>query len=134
LNGIHKKMPVVWLIHPRTKHIIESQSIDVNFHVFDPVGYLEMIYLLEHCQLVMTDSGGLQKEAFFFSKNCVTLREETEWVELIEGGFNILVGSDIDKINEGFERMSNKQNEFSVDLYGRGKASKIIALKLIDEK
>ncbi|MAD12470.1 MAG: UDP-N-acetylglucosamine 2-epimerase (non-hydrolyzing) [Flavobacteriaceae bacterium] len=134
LNSIHQKMPVFWLIHPRTKQIINSQSIDVKFHVFDPVGYLEMIYLLEHCSLVMTDSGGLQKEAFFFSKNCVTLREETEWVELIEGGFNVLVGSDVNKINEGFDNMSKKQNDFSVDLYGKGQASRTIASQLITHK
>ena len=68
LNDIHKKVPIVWLIHPRTKHVIKSESICVNFHVFDPVGYLEMIYLIEHCQLVMTDSGGLQKKPFSFLK------------------------------------------------------------------
>ena len=63
-----KKCLLVWLIHPRTKHIIKKHSIGVDFHICDPVGYLEMIYLLEHCSLVMTDSGGLQKEAFFFEK------------------------------------------------------------------
>ena len=131
LNEIHQKMPVVWLIHPRTKHIIKKHSIGVDFHICDPVGYLEMIYLLEHCSLVMTDSGGLQKEAFFFSKNCVTLREETEWVELIEGGFNVLVGSDIDKIKKGFDTMLSKKNDFTVNLYGNGQASKTIATELL---
>ena len=134
LNDIHKKVPIVWLIHPRTKHVIKSESICVNFHVFDPVGYLEMIYLIEHCQLVMTDSGGLQKEAFFFSKNCITLREETEWVELVEGGFNILAGSDNYKINNGLNIMLAKNNDFSVDLYGKGQASKIIATQLKSQK
>jgi len=134
LNDIHKKVPIVWLIHPRTKHVIKSESICVNFHVFDPVGYLEMIYLIEHCQLVMTDSGGLQKEAFFFSKNCITLREETEWVELVEGGFNILAGSDNCKINNGLNIMLAKNNDFSVDLYGKGQASKIIAKQLKSQK
>lgn len=134
INEIHQKMPVIWLIHPRTKQIINNQSIDVKFQIFDPVGYLEMIYLLENCRLVMTDSGGLQKEAFFFSKNCVTLREETEWVELIEGGYNVLVGSDVKKINEGFEIMSKKQNDFSVDIYGKGQASRTIVSQLIAYK
>jgi len=131
INGIHQKMPVVWLIHPRTKHIIEKHAIEVDFHIFDPVGYLEMIYLLEHCKLVMTDSGGLQKEAFFFSKNCITLREETEWVELIDGGFNVLVGSNTEKINQGFDTMRSKENDFNVNLYGNGQASKIIANELL---
>ena len=65
-----------------------------------------------------------KRKPFLFSKNCVTLREEAEWVELIEGGFNVLVGSDINKINEGFDSMSKKQNDFSVDLYGKGQASR----------
>ena len=68
LNEIHQKMPVVWLIHPRIFILIKKHSIGVDFHICDPVGYLEMIYLLEHCSLVMTDSGGLQKEAFFLEK------------------------------------------------------------------
>jgi len=59
-----------------------------------PVGYLQMLYLLKNCSLVMTDSGGLQKEAYFFKKYCITLRDETEWIELVEHGFNFMAGSD----------------------------------------
>ena len=81
----------------------------------------------------MTDSGGLQKEAFFFKKNCVTLRDETEWVELIENGFNVLVGSDSDKIEKAYSEMNSKVNNFNVNLYGNGKASIAIAEKLINE-
>ncbi|MGC6469875.1 MAG: non-hydrolyzing UDP-N-acetylglucosamine 2-epimerase [Flavobacteriales bacterium] len=130
LNIMHKKIPIVWLIHPRTKNIIEKHNIEVEFDIYDPVGYLEMIYLLKHCKIVMTDSGGLQKEAFFFSKNCITLREETEWVELVDGGFNILVGSDSNNIISAFEEMVNKKNNFNVDLYGSGQAASNIALTL----
>lgn len=127
LNEIHNSTEILWLIHPRTKKIIEREKIKVDFNVQNPVGYLEIIYLLKHCKMVMTDSGGLQKEAFFFSKNCVTLRDETEWVELVEGGFNTLVGSDSEKIKLGYELMNSKQNDFNQNLYGQGQAAQIIA-------
>lgn len=133
INEIHQEIPVVWLIHPRTKKIIERENIEVNFQVVDPVGYLEMIYMLKKCSLVMTDSGGLQKEAFFFKKNCVTLRDETEWVELVEHNYNVLVGAKGTEIKAGFKKMIHEKNDFSLDLYGKGKASSIIAKKLLDE-
>ena len=133
INEIHQQTPVVWLIHPRTKKIIEREDIKVDFLVVDPVGYLEMIYLLKKCSLVMTDSGGLQKEAFFFGKNCVTLRDETEWVELIENEYNILVGAKGDEIKAGFLKMKNLQNDFNRNLYGNGAASSLIAKTLLDE-
>ena len=133
INEIAKDISVIWLIHPRTKNIIERENIKVDFLVVDPVGYLEMIYLLKNCTLVMTDSGGLQKEAFFFSKNCVTLRDETEWVELIEHEYNILVGAKADKIKSGFLKMQKKNNDFNRNLYGNGSASAIIAKTLLDE-
>ncbi len=72
----------------------------------------------------MTDSGGLQKEAFFFEKPCVTLRDETEWVELIENGFNKIVGTDEDKIIFGYQKMSQIKNDYNINLYGNGEASK----------
>lgn len=130
LNSIHEKTPILWLAHPRTKSIISKEKIKVNFQMQNPVGYLEMIYLLRKCKLVITDSGGLQKEAFFFSKNCVTLREETEWVELVDGGYNILAGSEPNKIQSAVSSMLIKKNNFNVDYYGNGQAAKNIALHL----
>ncbi|MBF90975.1 MAG: UDP-N-acetylglucosamine 2-epimerase (non-hydrolyzing) [Flavobacteriales bacterium] len=133
INEINQHTAVVWLIHPRTKKIIERENVAVDFKVVDPVGYLEMIYLLKNCSLVMTDSGGLQKEAFFFEKNCVTLRDETEWVELVENDYNILVGANKEAILSAFHEMSHKKNDFSLDLYGKGTASFIIAKTLLNE-
>ena len=66
-----------------------------------------MVWLLDNCRLVITDSGGLQKEAYFFEKQCITLRNETEWVELIENGYNTLVGVDKDKILEAYSKIIN---------------------------
>ena len=93
LNEIAKEKQIILPLHPRTKKIIDELQIDTkNLTIIDPVGYLEMVWLIDNCSLVMTDSGGLQKEAYFFQKQCITLRDETEWVELVENGFNTLVG------------------------------------------
>jgi len=73
----------------------------------------------------MTDSGGLQKEAFFFSKPCMTMRDETEWVELIENNFNVLVGADKKKITNNFYK-PNFNTNFKLNLYGKGTAAKTI--------
>lgn len=126
LNEISAKLPVVLPIHPRTRKIIEKENILVNCTVIDPVGYLDMIELLKKCQLVMTDSGGLQKEAFFFGKNCITLRNETEWTELVDNGFNILSGTSTKRIMASFNEIVRRKNTFSINLYGNGEASKII--------
>ena len=82
---------IILPIHPRTKKLIEKFNLKVDFTIIEPVGYLEMIDLLDKCKIVITDSGGLQKEAYFFNKFCITLRDTTEWVELIENEVNILL-------------------------------------------
>ena len=89
-----------------------------------------MLALLEACQLVMTDSGGLQKEAYFFNKYCLTLRDQTEWVELIEAGFNTLVGANRQQILAGFQEALTKKVISKSDLFGNGNASRLIAEKL----
>ncbi len=126
LNQINKNIRIVLPLHPRTKKIIEQNNLETNFLVIDPVGYFEMIELIKHSSLVITDSGGLQKEAFFLKKHCVTLRDETEWTELVDNGFNTIATTDerviIDKVGE----MLHKRSDFSVNLYGSGNASKII--------
>ncbi|ACU62192.1 non-hydrolyzing UDP-N-acetylglucosamine 2-epimerase [Chitinophaga pinensis] len=128
INEIAGSIRVVVPIHPRTRNILAKHDISVNFDMIDPVGYFDMLNLITHCSLVMTDSGGLQKEAFYFKKNCVTLRDETEWVELIDNGFAVCVGSDTCKILEAYHGLLHKDNDFSLDLYGKGDASeKIVA-------
>ena len=134
LNKIAKDKQIILPLHPRTKKIIESLELRVeNLTIIDPVGYLEMVWLIDNCSLVMTDSGGLQKEAYFFEKQCITLRDETEWVELIECGANRLVGANKEKILEAYKENSkfNTKNS-SLNLYGGGKASENIVKALID--
>lgn len=127
LNEINSQVPVVVPIHPRTRNILSQLNIVPEFILIDPVGYFDMIMLLKSCELVITDSGGVQKEAFFFGKHCITLRKETEWVELVENGFNKLVGSDSQQLASAFEYFKTEKSDFSIDLYGKGHAAKVIA-------
>ncbi|MFT4645891.1 MAG: UDP-GlcNAc3NAcA epimerase [Planctomycetota bacterium] len=125
LNTISKTTQVVVPMHPRTKKIISDKNINIEFKVIEPVGYLEMIWLIKNCKGVITDSGGLQKEAFFFDKKCITMRTETEWVELIELGVNELVGYDIEKIISASNKLDNFP-KLDVYPYGHGNTSEIV--------
>ena len=132
LNEIHaSKMKVILPIHPRTRKLLEKYDLKLNIEVIDPVGYFDMIELLKGASLVMTDSGGLQKEAFFFGNPCVTLRDQTEWVELIENNINVLAGADKATILDKFEAMSKVNVSGLENLYGGGKASENIVKELL---
>lgn len=126
LNEIHKLETVVVPLHPRTKGIIESNNINVDFIVLEPVGYLEMVYLLDNCSLVISDSGGVQKEAYFFNKSCLVTRDETEWTELVKHGSNFLVGVEVDNILKKFRIAKTKKVDYSVQFYGDGNCAKKI--------
>lgn len=130
LNEIHKETKIILPLHPRTKKMIEKNEVELNVHVIDPIGYFEMIELLKNCTLVMTDSGGLQKEAYFFSKPCVTLRDETEWTELVENNYNVLVGANYDLIRSSVKKMRSSSLDFSTRLYGDGNTGQKIIQKL----
>ena len=123
LNEIHKQLPVVCPLHPRTRKKLAEHGLQLEVHTIDPVGYFDMVELLKHCQLVLTDSGGLQKEAFFFKKPCITMRDQTEWVELVENGFNVLAAPNQGSMLSAFEAMSSKNIDFDMDLYGDGNAA-----------
>jgi UDP-GlcNAc3NAcA epimerase len=133
LEEIAQEKQIILPLHPRTKKILEN--LDLNFKnltIIDPVGYLEIVWLIDHSSLVMTDSGGLQKEAYFFAKPCITLRDETEWIELVTCKANTLVGADKAKIIEAYKNRSLFDNKnSSLDLYGGGKASKMIIEELL---
>ena len=129
LNTINESKPVIVPIHPRTRSIIKDNNLGVTFQMINPVGYLEMLWLIKNCDLVITDSGGLQKEAYFFEKCCLTTRTETEWVELIESGNNILVGYDAIKIVSEFN--SKKKFKTAGKIYGNGGTSELIIKELI---
>lgn len=132
LNELHQTLaPVVLPLHPRTRKLIDQQGLELNVHLIEPVGYFEMVWLLDHCQLVLTDSDGVQKEAFFFGKACVTMRDQTEWVELIEVGANQLVGADSQKIISVAKNSLGRQVKDTRQLYGGGKAAQRIVSNVI---
>jgi UDP-GlcNAc3NAcA epimerase len=167
LNEIAKDTPIILPLHPRTRKIVsifwplvfseetnsyyfqtKNQQLKTkNLIIIDPVGYLEMVWLLDNCKLVMTDSGGLQKEAYFFNKPCITLRDETEWVELVEIGANKLVGADKNRIVSSFwslvssnnnqqpttrnQKLKTNNQKPETNLYGNGKASEKIVKELL---
>lgn len=132
LIEISKEVEVILPIHPRTSSIIKKTNLETgSIKIIEPVGYLQMIYLLKRAKIVLTDSGGLQKESFFFKKPCLTMRDETEWIELVENKFNTLVGANTYNILEAYRKQDYKL-DFSLDLYGDGSASKTIIEELIN--
>jgi len=131
LKKIHQEIPVVLPLHPRTRIRLESFDLKLPFCIIDPVGYFDILVLLNHCRMVITDSGGLQKEAFFFKKFCITLREETEWTELVDLGVNRIAGSDEKKILSAFHFFTNKKYSAKEKPYGSGDASEKIVNALI---
>lgn len=131
LNEINKTQQVICPLHPRTRKILENLPEKAQFTILDPVGYFDMIELLKHASLVMTDSGGLQKEAFFFQNACITMRDQTEWTELVDNGYNMLAGADKAAIMNAYAKMSNLNLDFSKDLYGGGNAAANIADVLV---
>ncbi len=130
INNINS-YDIILPLHPRTKKIIANNEEKFASHirVIDPVGYFDMLYLEDNCNFVITDSGGVQKEAFFYKKPCITMRDQTEWVETIDSGWNILVGADKNKI---IDAVNNVQTPSSwPDLYGDGNSGKVISEEIM---
>jgi UDP-GlcNAc3NAcA epimerase len=135
LNFASNFLPVILPLHPRTRNSIakldSSYQFAPNIHVIEPIGYLDMVKLEKHARLILTDSGGVQKEAYFHKVPCITLRAETEWIELVEKGWNRLVGVD-------FELFKNAISSALVDplphwfpeLYGKGNSAQEIVDKI----
>jgi UDP-N-acetylglucosamine 2-epimerase len=124
---------IVFPIHPRTKKSLKKHNLSVqhqNILTIDPVSYLEMIVLQKNAKKIITDSGGIQKEAFFLGTPCITLRENTEWTETVENGWNILVGTDKEKILNAIKNFNPAQER--KNHYGDGKAAEKICKILED--
>ncbi|HAH50518.1 MAG TPA: UDP-N-acetylglucosamine 2-epimerase (non-hydrolyzing) [Balneola sp.] len=126
LNELHETYNLIVPLHPRTKQIIQRENLDVNFNVFDSLGYIDMMYLIKNCSLVITDSGGLQKEAYFLKKYCLTLRSETEWVELVNHGFNFIIDKDFDLLRVLTKQYFGKKIKENLNFYGDGKSAETI--------
>ncbi len=122
-------MPVILPLHPRTRKIMENSAIEITdpVRLIEPVSYLEMQLLEKYAHVIMTDSGGVQKEAYFFATPCITLRGETEWVETVESGWNRITGADTKRIITAYKNLSVPSAQEK--LYGDGHASeKIVEL------
>lgn len=129
LSKVSNQVPIVMPLHPRTKRALEkiSNLRSESVQIIEPVGYLAMLDLIKNSSGVFTDSGGLQKEALFLNKLCVTLRDETEWVETVEANVNRLTGADQIRIVEAHHWIADQKSlEFPRDLYGNGHASERI--------
>lgn len=133
-------IPVVLPLHPRTKkmmsQLLDSEllvqiSNDNRLKIIDPVGFIDMIALEENARLIITDSGGVQKEAYFFKKAGVILRPHTEWVEIVENGCATLVGADKNKMIEAVNYFLAKTDLQFPEVFGDGKASEFILSKIV---
>ena len=119
--------PIIFPVHPRTRQCLINSKLDIRnskLKFIPPVGYIDMLILEQNAKAIITDSGGIQKEAYFFGVPCITMRSETEWVETVEAGWNVVVGADRGKIVNAV--MSFKSGSTHQKLYGNGKAAENI--------
>ena len=119
-------------LHPRTRKMLEAHKqgsllrelqASANFRLIPPVSFLDMIMLEKHARLIMTDSGGVQKESYFYHKPCIILRPETEWVEIVKNGSAIICDADGSKIIEAYEHFKKNPPKSFPPLYGDGRAA-----------
>jgi UDP-GlcNAc3NAcA epimerase len=126
-NDIATTLPLVFPVHPRTAKQLAMQFADAwchpSLHMIDPVGYLDMLSLIAHARMLFTDSGGLQKEAFFLDCPTITVREETEWVETVQAGANILAGIDPNRIRAARTEWETRFSSGKPDFAARVAAS-----------
>ena len=133
LERIHREVAAVVLpLHPRTKAALKREGIEPRLEAIEPTGFAEMVWLLQHASVVVTDSGGLQKEAYFFETPCVTVRDSTEWTELVDAGVNRLVPPEPHAMVEAACAARGAFIPPAVPLYGDGRSAELIASKLND--
>lgn len=121
-------LPIILPLHPRTKKVIDNSIVltkliqeSPKLRIIDSVSYLDMLLLEKHAALILTDSGGVQKEAYFHHTPCITMREETEWVETVEAGWNTIVGTNTNRILQAVQSLQKPQYEITE--YGSGNAA-----------
>ena len=135
LNETGKNTPVILPLHPRTKKMMDTYHLLPEakwIKIIDPVSYLDMLTLEKNAKAILTDSGGVQKEAYWFKVPCLTLREETEWVETVKSGWNVLVGLDVTRIVEEVGRRENRNPpKRGWGMFGDGRASGRIVQMLV---
>jgi UDP-GlcNAc3NAcA epimerase len=134
-------LPLIVPLHPRTVKALEAVDHDLHAEVYGnplmkivpAVSFLDMTNLESCAEIIFTDSGGVQKEAYYFKKPCVILLEETPWVELVESGSAMLAGADPDKIMQAYHALSSRAGRLNFpEIFGDGKASEFIGEKIIE--
>jgi UDP-GlcNAc3NAcA epimerase len=115
------------------KELIQKLTESGSILIIPPAGFLDIIALEKNARIIISDSGGLQKESFFFQKPCVILREQTEWVEIVENGNALLAGSNFEKIIDSFNLLYNKTNYSFPAFYGEGDAASFICQKIVED-
>jgi UDP-GlcNAc3NAcA epimerase len=137
--SIENDLTVVLPLHPRTRKMLDTHlqpevkaAVEKNnrFMIIEPVGFLDMIAMEKNAKMVITDSGGVQKEAYFFNKPCIILRPETEWVEIVEGGAAILVDADYVRTMNAFAELKDKAIDYK-PIFGDGKAAEFICGEIL---
>jgi UDP-N-acetylglucosamine 2-epimerase len=135
LSRIGREAVVVLPLHPRTRKMMKAYHLLPNvqgLRLTEPVSYLDMVKLMKHSRAVFTDSGGVQKEAYWLKVPCFTLREETEWVETVESGWNVLVGTEEKRILSAVKTLDERKGtKRRKTLFGNGKASEKIIQTLV---
>jgi UDP-GlcNAc3NAcA epimerase len=129
-NEISASTPIVLPLHPRTRKILNNRS-DIQpdkkrIIILPPVSYWNILWLLNQADLVITDSGGMQKEAYFSQKSCIITRDETEWTELVEAGINIVTSANTARITKAYLDLIDKNFNAPLDIYGNGNTSEKI--------
>lgn len=136
LNQVSKSINLVLPLHPRTRSKLEQfslfEKLSSNVVLIEPVGFLDVLSLQQSSSIIITDSGGMQKEAFFQKKPCVTIRSETEWIELLRGGHNRLAIPLVDSIRQKVDDALDASLDWSIELYGDGQSSQTIAKALLE--
>ncbi len=134
---------IILPMHPRThnklnEELHKSLRDKINqikgFHIIEPVSFLDMIQLERHAKIIMTDSGGVQKEAYFFNKPCIVMRPETEWSELVEIGKTLLVDANKEYILSAYDLLKHENNMQFPEIFGNGKAAEFIAKTILENK
>lgn len=129
---------IVLPLHPRTKGKLTPEMLKLiskhnRIRIIEPLSFIDMIAMESACSMVVTDSGGVQKEAFFFKKPCIILREQTEWVELVENGNALLTGANSKKMIDAYHALKSRENEMTwPDFFGNGQAAQFICSILLE--
>ena len=128
LSRLSEDVPVVFPVHPRTRKILDSSpeltGMIQSLRIIEPVGYFDMLILMKNALKILTDSGGMQKEAYYLKVPCVTIRDETEWVETLEKGYNVLVGTDEEDImQKAQEEFVPGEGSYEEAYYGDGRCA-----------